>query len=249
MSESTHNQSFEEEGETNQSPVSSRASSPQPSSPHHFLPSSFPLTSPTTPATFAASQHNIKTEPVDSDVGTAAAGAPIIPTSAPHHHLTSDNKFHPNFFSNFFEQQLREHHQQQQQQLAAEDVKPLVSSLVPPLQPPQKPVPLFTPHHLPAFIREKLEAAAAATTAANNGGGSISSTLYPGCFGQANAFFQPPNLSPAIVGSHPATPLLPPPEDIHESPKQSELATATSSKEQVVESASANEPTETKTLP
>jgi len=159
MSESTHNQSFEEEGETNQSPVSSRASSPQPSSPHHFLPSSFPLTSPTT-ATFAASQHNIKTEPVDSDVGTAAAGAPIIPTSAPHHHLTSDNKFHPNFFSNFFEQQLREHHQQQQQQLAAEDVKPLVSSLVPPLQPPQKPVPLFTPHHLPAFIREKLEAAA-----------------------------------------------------------------------------------------
>ena len=113
MSESTHNQSFEE-GDNIGSPASSRASSPAPS-PH--LSTSLPAFS--MPNSFI--QH-IKTEPTDSE-------------SPP------QNKFHNNFFSNFFEQQFRE-----------SEAKP---NLV------QKPVPMFTPHHLPSFIREKLEAAAA----------------------------------------------------------------------------------------
>ena len=143
MSESNHNQSFDD-GDTNDfqgSPSSSRASSPAPSSPppSHIQPF-FSSEQPFPP--------HIKAEPKTED---------FIPVGG-------NGYAHQNFFANFLEKRFQ-------------TMDPNKPNLV------QKPVPMFSPH-LPAFIREKLEAAV-----------SLPNAIYPG-------FHPHPSLFQAHPGFH-----------------------------------------------
>ena len=149
MSESNHNQSFED-GDTNDfqgSPSSSRASSPAPSSP----PPSYTAPShiqPYSPNFSSSEQHcppHIKSEPKNDDF--------VPPENGYAHH---------NFFANFLEKRFQ-------------TMDPSKPSLV------QKPVPLFSPH-LPAFLREKLEAAV-----------TLPNSIYPGFPPHPSLFQAHPN--------------------------------------------------------
>lgn len=156
MSESNHNQSFDEAG----SPSTSRASSPAPSSPPSCSTSSTPFL-PYSPI-FGANNNfasHIKEEPLDEGGNTTSAGGVHIPNADLNQPtLTPDFKFSSNFFSHFFDKKFFPGNQHRPPVSDEDDAKPNL----------HHPVPAAFSTNFPAMIRERLEAVAGLPRVSNH---------------------------------------------------------------------------------